>query len=65
MDGARPRAYVRDVRRLDETRLLDFLEAVYALELTDQDWLTRALQALAAVCTITRGCITTLPTFKT
>lgn len=35
---------------LDETRLVDFLEAVYALELSDQDWLTRTLEAFAGVC---------------
>ena len=38
------------MRRLDETRLLDFVEAVYALELTDDAWLTRGLEALATVC---------------
>ncbi len=35
---------------LDETALVGLLEAVYALELDDEQWLRGALAALAAVC---------------
>jgi hypothetical protein len=35
---------------LDETRLVDFLEAAYALERSDEEWLTETLRALDGVC---------------
>ncbi|HEY4105347.1 MAG TPA: helix-turn-helix transcriptional regulator [Polyangiaceae bacterium] len=35
---------------LDDTQLVSFLEAVYALELDDQSWLDRVLVALRALC---------------
>ena len=35
---------------LDETQLVTFLEAVYALELDDETWIRQALTALSAVC---------------
>src|SRR5262245_12934574 len=33
-----------------DDRLVDFLEAVYALERNDQEWLNGALRALSRVC---------------
>ncbi|HMJ11221.1 MAG TPA: LuxR C-terminal-related transcriptional regulator [Polyangiaceae bacterium] len=36
--------------RLDESRFVQFLEAVYALEHTDEDWLTHSLRALSHIC---------------
>ncbi len=35
---------------LDETQVVSFLEAVYALELDDESWLDKVLWALAALC---------------
>ena len=35
---------------LDDTRLVDFLEAVYSLERSDEEWLTQSLRALHGVC---------------
>lgn len=35
---------------LDETQLVSFLEAVYALELDDRSWLDKVLWALSALC---------------
>lgn len=35
---------------LDETRLVDVLEALYALERNDEEWLTQVLRALKGVC---------------
>lgn len=38
------------VAGLDETQLVSFLEAVYALELDDRTWLERVLGALSELC---------------
>jgi DNA-binding NarL/FixJ family response regulator len=35
---------------LDETQLVEFLEAVYSLDRSDDEWLTAALRALSAAC---------------
>ena len=35
---------------LDETKLVGLLEALYAFELDDRDWLSRSLAALADIC---------------
>jgi DNA-binding CsgD family transcriptional regulator len=38
------------VAGLDETQLVSFLEAVYALELDDRNWLKRVLSAMSDLC---------------
>jgi len=38
------------VETLDETQLVSFLEAVYALELDDRSWLDKVLWALSTLC---------------
>src|SRR5581483_6657239 len=35
---------------LNETQFVEFLEAVYALDRTDEAWLTETLRALSATC---------------
>jgi DNA-binding CsgD family transcriptional regulator len=38
------------VARLNDTRLVEFLETVYALERCDEEWLTQSLQTLSTIC---------------
>jgi hypothetical protein len=38
------------VRTIDESELVGFLEAMYALELDDEAWLTQALHSMSRLC---------------
>lgn len=42
--------YYESVQGMDETALVGLLEAIYALELDDESWLTQALARMAALC---------------
>src|SRR5688500_3953365 len=39
-----------DGTALNETQFVEFLEAVYALDRTDEEWLTQSLRALSQIC---------------